>query len=137
LFQNGELWLATNKMIVKERGGRPSWWPIPFIPALGLEEMFFDKARSALAFASQHLGLTFPCEIAMGIIGTADVNLAITTDEIQPIRRPKIIHRERLADSSDVTVNGALLAFFEQIYDATGFPRAPSLFTFPPNRPHG
>jgi nucleoside phosphorylase len=137
LFQNGELWLATNKMIVRERGGRPSWFPIPFIPALGLEDVFFDKVRSALAFSVQHLGLTFPCEIEMGIIGTTDVSLAIADDNMPKIRRPKIIFRQHLADSSDTAVNGALLAFFDQIYDATGFARPPSLFGFPPSRPRG
>ncbi|WP_161491238.1 hypothetical protein [Bradyrhizobium neotropicale] len=34
LFQNGELWLASNTMIVRERGGRPEWVPTRFIPAV-------------------------------------------------------------------------------------------------------
>jgi nucleoside phosphorylase len=135
LFPNGELWLASNKVIVRERGDRPSWVPIPFIPALSLEQIFFDKVRSALAFAVQHLRLTFPCAIEMGLIGTEDVSLAVYRDNIQPIRRGKVVCRESLADSSDAAVNGALLKFFNLIYDATGYARVASQFGFPPNRP--
>ena len=45
LFQNGEIWLASNTMIVRERGSRPEWVPIPFIPAVNLEAIFFEKTR--------------------------------------------------------------------------------------------
>jgi nucleoside phosphorylase len=135
LFPNGELWLASNKVIVRERGQRPSWVPIPFIPALPFEELFFDKLRSGLAFAVHHLGLTFPCTIEMGLIGTEDVSLAVNTDNIQPIRSDRIVHRESLADSSATVVDAALLKFFDLIHDATGFTRAASLFGFPPGRP--
>ena len=48
LFPNGELWLASNTVVVRERGGRPQWVPIPFIPALVLEQTFYQKAHSAL-----------------------------------------------------------------------------------------
>jgi nucleoside phosphorylase len=137
LFSNGELWLASSKMIVRERGGRPSWVPIPFIPALSIEKLFFEKGRSALAFAVQHLGLKFPCTMEMGLIGTADVALAVNPENIQPIRSGKVVYRESLANSSDTAINAALLKFFSLIYDATGFARPASLFGFPPNRPQG
>ncbi len=134
LFPNGELWLASTKMIVRERGDRPSWVPIPYIPALSLEQIYFDKVRSALAFTVQHLRLTFPCVIEMGLIGTEDVSLAVNMDNIQPIRLGKVVCREALANSTDAAVNAVLLTFFKLIYDATGYARAPSLFGFPPNR---
>jgi nucleoside phosphorylase len=137
LFPNGELWLASSKAIVRERGGRPSWVPIPFIPALSFEELFFEKLRSALAFAVQHLGLTFPCTTEMGLIGTAEVALAVSTENFQPMRSDKVVCREPLADSSDTAINAVLLKFFSLIYDATGFARPVSLFGFPPNRPQG
>jgi nucleoside phosphorylase len=137
LFPNGELWLASSKMIVRARGGHPSWVPIPFIPALSLEQLFFEKVRSALAFAVQHLGLTFPCTVEMGLIGTADVALGVNNENIQPIRLDKVLYREPLADSGDTAVNAALLGFFSRIHDATGFVRPASLFGFPPNRPQG
>jgi nucleoside phosphorylase len=136
LFPNGELWLASNTTIVRKRGDRPSWVPIPFIPALNLESMFFDKVRAAVAFAVQHLGLAFPCEIEMGLVGVMDVGLAIVQDNIQPIRAAEIVLRQPLANSSDAEVNAALLAFFNQVYDVTGFARSDSLFGFPPGPPH-
>lgn len=137
LFPNGEMWLASNKGIVRDRGHVPSWVPIPFIPALGFEQLFFDKLRDALTFATQHLALTFPCTLEMGLIGTEDVSVAISNENIQPIRTNKVVLRETLANSSEITVNAALLGFFNLIYDATGFSRPSSLFGFPPNRPRG
>src|SRR5262249_5704467 len=136
LFPNGELWLASNTAIVRERAGRPQWVPIPFIAALNFEAVFFDKARAAVAFAVQHLGLTFPCEIEMGLIGTADGNLAIVQDDIRPIQVEKIVLRQSLPNPSDGAVNAALLAFFNEVYDTTGFARPESLFNFPPGPPH-
>jgi hypothetical protein len=131
------LWLASSKAIVRERGGRPSWVPIPFIPALSIEELFFEKLRSALGFAVQHLGLKFPCATEMGLVGTTEVALAVSTENIQPMRSDKVVCRESLADSTDTAVNAALLKFFNLIYDTTGFARPDSLFGFPPNRPQG
>jgi nucleoside phosphorylase len=137
LFQNGELWLASSKMIVRERGWLPPSVPIPFIPALSIEKIFFEKLRSALAFAVQHLGLKCPCAIEMGLIGTVDVAFAVSQDHIQPIRSSKVVYRESLANSSDTVINAALLKFFSLIYDATGYARPVSLFGFPPNEPQG
>jgi len=136
LFPNGELWLASTSMIVRERGSRPLWVPMPFIPALNLESVFFDKVRAAVAFAVQHLGLAFPCEIEMGLIDTRDVSLAIGQDDIRPIRIEKIVLRQSLLNPSNDAVNAALLSFFNQVYDATGFRRPDSLFGFPPGPPH-
>jgi nucleoside phosphorylase len=135
LFPNGELWLASSKMIVHKREGRPSWVPIPFIPALALEQLFFDKLRAALAFAVQHLRLKMPCAVEMGVIGTENVDLVVSTDVMQPIRSSKVVYRESLEDLSEAVVNAALLKFFGRIYDSTGVARAPSLFGFPPSRP--
>ncbi|MGM5020059.1 5'-methylthioadenosine/S-adenosylhomocysteine nucleosidase family protein [Tardiphaga sp. 367_B4_N1_1] len=133
LFPNGELWLASNTMIVRERGERPAWVPIPFIPALNLESVFFEKAHASIAFAMQHLGLTFPCLIEMGIMGTEDVTLAVVQEDMRTIHQEQIVLRQTL--SGEDNVNDALLAFFEQVYDATGYRRPDGLFGFPPNRP--
>jgi nucleoside phosphorylase len=134
LFQNGEFWLASNTMIVRERGGRPEWVPIPFIPAVNLEAIFFEKAHAAVAFAVQHLSLKFPCKVEMGLVGTTNVALAVDQDRMPPIRKEKIILQQDLADESGV--EAALLAFFEQVHDATGFARPTGLFGFPPDKPH-
>lgn len=135
LFPNGELWLASNTMIVRERSGRPPWVPIPFIPAVNFETIFFDKLRAAIDFAVQHLDLTLPFEVEMGIIGTAGVSLAIDQDNVQPIRVEKIVLRQLLPNTSNEAVAAALLSFFNQVYDATGYARPNSLFGFPPGPP--
>lgn len=137
LFDNGELWLASNTMIVRERAGRPDWVPIPLIPALGFEGVFFDKVRAAVAFSVQHLGLTFPCDIEMGLLGTNDVSLAIVKDDIRVIRKEKVVLRQTLPDASDAAVNAVLLEFFNAVYGATGFARPENLFGFPPGPPRG
>ncbi len=138
LFENGELWLASNTIIVRERAGRPEWVPIPFIPALGFEGVFFDKVKAAVAFSVQHLGLTFPCDIEMGLLGTQDVSLVINNDDMRRvIRREKVVLRQALPDASDAAVNAVLLEFFSAVYGATGFARPENLFGFPPGPPRG
>jgi hypothetical protein len=134
LFQNGELWLVSNTMVVRERNGRPEWVPIPFIPAVNLEAIFFEKVHAAVAFATQHLNLRFPCKVEMGLIGTVDVALALDQERMPAIRLEKVILRQDLVGEG--CVEGALLAFFEQVHDATGFVRPPRLFGFPPDKPH-
>lgn len=133
LFRNGELWLVSNTMIVRERGERPGWVPIPFVPALNLEAIFFEKTYAAVAFALQHLSLKFPCKVEMGLLGTENATLAIDQDHMLPIRQEKIVIRRDLANETDV--ESALLAFFDQVHDATGFARPTALFGFPPDRP--
>jgi nucleoside phosphorylase len=135
LFSNGELWLVSNKMIVRERGERPQWVPVPFIPAPLFEIVFYDKVRVAVAFAAQHLGLTFPCVIEMGLLGTANVTLAINQEDLWVIRKEKIVWRQDLADAAATNINAALLSFFNAVYDATGYARPEGLFGFPPNPP--
>ncbi len=133
LFQNGELWLASNTMIVRERGTRPKWVPIPFIPTVNLEAIFFEKTHSAVAFAAQHMGLTFPCKVEMGLLDTMDVALAVDQERMVPIRKEKIVLRQDLADEAGI--ERLLLAFFEQVHNSTGFARPAALFGFPPDKP--
>jgi hypothetical protein len=91
LFPNGELWLASNTAVVRERGGRPTWVPIPFIPALLTEQTFHQKAHAAVSFAVSQLGLIFPADIQFGILGLEGVFLAIQDDNIPgPIQTEKV-----------------------------------------------
>jgi hypothetical protein len=99
--------------------------------------VFFDKVRAAVAFSVQHLGLTFPCDIEMGLLGTNDVSLAIVKDDIRVIRKEKVVLRQTLPDASDAAVNAVLLEFFNAVYGATGFARPENLFGFPPGPPRG
>jgi hypothetical protein len=63
--------------------------------------------------------------------------LAIKDDDIRgPIQTDKVIHRQTLAKGDRPEVDSALLEFFNQLYDATGYPRQKGLFHFPPDPPH-
>jgi hypothetical protein len=70
----------------------------------------------------------------MGLVGTTDVALAVDQDRMPPSRKEKIILRQDLG--GEAGVEGALLAFFEQVHDSTGFARPTGLFGFPPDKPH-
>jgi len=122
-------------MIIRVRGQRPEWVPIPFIPAQLFEQIFYQKAQAAIEFSTQYLGLTFPCEIEIGLIDTQGVSLAFN-DNMREIRAEKIIEKRELSNPKEEIINDALLAFFEKVHDATGFARPKSLFSFPPNPPN-
>lgn len=136
LFPNGELWLVSNTVVVRERRGRPDWIPIPFIPALMTEQTFHQKAHAAVAFAESQLELTFPADIQFGILGLEGVHLAIQNDDIRgPIQAEKVIYTHPLDRGSPAEVDAALLEFFNRLYDTTGHRRPPGLFHFPPDPP--
>jgi hypothetical protein len=137
LFPNGELWLASNTVIIRKRGGRPTWLPIPLIPMLLTEQTFYDKTHAAVAFASSRLGLTFPCDVEMGILRMTGAYLGIRDEDIRgPIQSEKVVYRHPLADGSRASVDAALLEFFKCLYDTTGHGRPDGLFHFPPEPPH-
>jgi len=77
LFQNGELWSVTDTIVVKERNGRPTWVPVPLIPATVFEMAFYRALHKSVAFAIEHLDLTFPCNVELGLIGIRDKSAAI------------------------------------------------------------
>jgi nucleoside phosphorylase len=136
LFPNGELWLASNTLVVRERGGRPAWVPIPFIPALLMEQTFYQKTHAAVAFAASRLGLTFPADIEFGVLGLEDVHLAVRDEDIRgPIQIDKVLSPHKLTSDFSQDIDRALLGFFNQLYDATGYARPDNLFGFPPNPP--
>ena len=136
LFPNGEIWLASNTVVVRERGGRPDWIPLPFIPALTTEQTFYQKAHAAVTFAVSQLGLTFPADIEFGIIGIEGVYLAIHNDDIRgPMQTDKVIYSHALETGSVPEIDQALVEFFNRLYDATGHARTNGLFHFPPGPP--
>ena len=94
----------SNTMIERERNSRPDWVPVPFIPALSFEKIFFDKLRVALAFAVQHFGVRFRCYIEMGLLGTMNVSLAIDRDDMRAIRSKEIITQLTLPNPSDAAL---------------------------------
>jgi hypothetical protein len=113
LFENGELWATSNTMIIRERNGRPGWLPLPLIPALVFERLFYDKVHAAVAFAAEHVNLTFPCQIELGLLGLDGVRLGINTEDIRgPIHTTEAICRSVLANGQTATINEALLDRF-------------------------
>jgi hypothetical protein len=136
LFPNGEVWLASNTTVVRERGGRPDWVPIPFIPALLAEQVFFEKTFAAVEFAVGQLGLEFPCDLQLGVLGLRGVMLAVNDNDIRgPIQSEKVVIRQTLETGTREEITEALLAFFNELYDVTGYARQQGLFHFPPGPP--
>jgi len=138
LFPSGELWLASNTVVVRKRGERPAWVPIPFIPALLTEQLFHEKAHAAIEFAASQLRGMFPCDIELGILGLKGAKLAIDHDEMRgPIQRDAIIMRRTIDSGEPYEIDDILLEFFEELHDATGYARPKNLFHFPPDAPRG
>jgi hypothetical protein len=137
LFQNGELWSVTDSIIVRRHNGRPAWWPMPLIPATVLEKTFYKTLHKNGVFAVEHLGLTFPCTIELGIVGLSDAHLAINESDIRgPIQLDDAIVRKELMSADRAAINAVLLEFFNEVYDKTGYPRPVGLHGFPPGEPH-
>ncbi len=135
LFQNGELWSVSDSIMTRERGSRPAWWPMPFIPALAFEQAFYEALHRNLAFATQHLGLCFPCTVELGLVGLTNAHLALNVNDFRPIQPEEAIVRKELASAVPSAINEVLWEFFNEVYDKTGFPRPSGLHGFPPGPP--
>lgn len=136
LFQNGELWSLTDTLIVRDRGWRPAHWPMPFIPATVLEKAFYRALHKNVTLAVAHLGLTFPCHVELGILGIRGAHLAVTEQDVRgPIQFDEAVVRAELRSADPHAINAALLEFFNEVFDKTGYPRPPNLHDFPPGPP--
>ena len=136
LFPSGELWLASNTVVVRERGGRPASIPIPFIPAFLTEQTFYDKVHAAVEFSVSQLGLTSPYDIQMGALNLKGVHLALSEGDIRgPIQTEKVVRRQTISSGAKAEIDSSVLAFFELLHDATGYARPKSLYHFPPEAP--
>ena len=136
LFQNGELWSVSDSIIIREHNGRPAWWPMPLIPATVFEQAFYKALHKNIAFAVEHLGLTFPCTVQLGLVGLANAHLAINQDDIRgPIQPDDAIVRKELVSADPAAINALLLEFFSEVYDKTGYVRPSGLHGFPPGPP--
>jgi nucleoside phosphorylase len=136
LFPNGELWAMSNTMIIRDRGGRPDWVPVPLLPAFTLEERFYNATHAAVAFAVAHLRLTLPCRIEFGLLNTKGLRLGITTEDIRgPLHAEDVVCRLVLTSADRGVVNAALLQFFDQVHGLSGFRRPLGLHGFPPGPP--
>jgi len=136
LFQNGELWAMSNTLIIRERGPRPSWIPIPLLPTFVLEDLFYKTTYAAVAFARAHLRLALPFRIEFGLLNINGLRLGITTDDIRgPLHAKETICRVFLTSVDREVINTSLLQFFGQVYGLSGFRRPTGLYGFPPGPP--
>ena len=136
LFQNGELWSLTDTLITRERARRPAHIPLPLIPVVTLEKGFYRALHANVPFAVQHLGLTFPCEVELGLLNMRGAHLGVHLDDIRgPIQFDEAIVQVELRSADSVAINTALLAFFDEVFDKTGYARPEGLNGFPPGPP--
>lgn len=136
LFENGEMWCVGATLIVQERGQRPEWMKLPFVPSLPLEQIYYDRLRSLVSFASDRLGLNPPWQVEAGLVGIKGLHIGMPPRDFWgPIRKSEITHRMIVNDDKPPSYDAFLLAFFGLVYDATGYARPDNLHGFPPGRP--
>jgi hypothetical protein len=136
LFRNGELWAMSNTMIVRKRDGRPEWLPLPLLPAFVFEELYYDTLHSSVPFAIEHLSLKPPFQIELGLLHTKGMHIGINTDDIRgPAQANEAVSRVALPDAERESINSALLEFFNQVHDLSGYRRPLGLHGFPPGPP--
>ncbi len=136
LFPSGEIWSIGSTLIIREHGHRPATIPLPFTSALVLEQVYYDKLRALLEFASQHLNLEPPWQVECGLAAIDGLTLVVPPEEYRgPIRTGTVSVERTLKARHDEAVNAVLLEFFNEIHNATGYARPEKLGGFPPDRP--
>ena len=136
LFQNGEVWSVTDTVIVRERAWRNASVPLPLIPATTLEQGYYRALHKNVALAAGHLGLTFPCHVELGLLRMRDAHLGVNNDDIRgPIQFDEAVVRVELSSPDTAAINAALLEFFNEVFDKTGYARPIGLNHFPPGPP--
>lgn len=137
LFQNGELWSVSDKIMIRALNDGPTWLPRPFIPAPALERAFYNALHKNVGFSADRLGLAFPCIVELGMVGLANAYLGVSQDDIRgPIQSDTAIVRKELSNADPTMINSLLLEFFNELYDKTGYARPHGLHGFPPGPPH-
>jgi hypothetical protein len=109
---------------------------LPLIPVLTLEQGFYRALHKNLPFAVAHLGLTFPCEVELGLLNMRGAHLGVDQRDIRgPIQFDEAIVQIELGSADAVAIDTALLAFFDEVFDKTGYARPEGLNRFPPGPP--
>ncbi len=137
LFQNGEFWSISAKIIITDRGHRPASIRLPCIHSLTFEQIFYDTLHRLISSAASHLALTPPWQVELGLVGVNDAYIIGMLDDEQwgPIRKTEVIERIILNETSPDAIDAALLRFYEKVYDATGYARPSCFHGFPPSPP--
>jgi hypothetical protein len=132
LFENGELWSVSAKLIVQERQAYmdPSM-KVPFVPSLAFERGYIGCLEKLCTVASL-LSSPAPWRVEAGITGVAGTYITVEANEQWgPIRKPEVFHQGILngRDTPDFTT--FLVTFFSRVFDAAGYPRPGRLNGFP------
>jgi nucleoside phosphorylase len=137
LFPCGELWCMSDSLIVRERGSRPAYVPIPLIPTLRMEQAYYKTLHAAVPFAIHHMALAFPAQVEFGLLDLEGVQITVPTEETWgPIQRQEVVHRTVLASADPAELNRALLEFFGEVFDKAGYERPQGMHGFPAGPPH-
>ena len=115
----------------------PRVLPLPLLPAASFEKVYYNALHKNIALSVQHLDLSFPCTVELGVLGLAGVHLAINEEDIRgPIAPNETIVRQEISVNEPAAVNALLLDFFTEVYDKTGYPPVlRELHGFPPGPP--
>lgn len=133
LFPNGEIWSVSNRIVVHERGHRPDWLPIPFIPAAAFERVFYRTLHKSVSLAVNSLDLAFPCTVELGLLNLKGTHLAVAQDDLRgPLHFDEAIVRSTVTDGTSASIDAVLLDFFREVHDKTGYARPDVFEGFPP-----
>lgn len=123
-------------MITRERAWRQAHIPLPLVPVVTLEKGYYRALHANVPFAVQRLRLMFPCEVELGLLNMRGAHLGVHQDDIRrPLQFDEAIVQVELGSADSVAINAALLAFFDEVFDKTGYARPGGLNGFPPGPP--
>ncbi|MEI8703410.1 hypothetical protein [Mesorhizobium sp. ISC15] len=131
LFRNGELWAIGSNLIRTERGIQPAHVPIPLLPLFPFEQAYYRCLKEALRLMSRDLSLNGPWKVVLGVTGLAGVHYGVSNDVLGPVHGNTVEYSTVINEPTEGAIEGALLPFFEQVYDLSGYPRPLNLHGFP------
>jgi hypothetical protein len=127
LFQNGEIWGYNSYLLLQGRDQKI------VLPSAAIEQTFIRQLPIYLQFAHEAIELRLPYQVELGVQGIENTTIAMPDGERWgPIQRPHVSHRAIVNKIEETAVQQILLAFFEKLYELTGYPRPANLNGFPP-----
>jgi hypothetical protein len=79
---------------------------------------------------------TFPCHVELGVVGIRGAHLTASQEDIRgPIQFDEATARFELTSADPSALNKALLEFFDEVFDKTGYARPANQNNFPPGPP--
>jgi hypothetical protein len=127
LFQNGEIWGFNAHLLTQQDAAGKI-----LLPSQAIERTFQVQLPRYLGFARDELGIPPSYTLELGMTGVKDANIAMPNQFTWgPIHQPALAHRVIVNSLDAKVLSGVLLAFFEKIYDLTGYSRPAHLYGFP------